>query len=80
MNFIVETSRGGLKIPHVCTHEFVQASLCFMKLSGTAICCQKQLITSLNLMNNFYKFGDFPAVFFKRLANVLLNGVHSMYV
>ena len=50
-----------------------------MKLSGTAICCQKQLITSLNLMNNFYKFGDFPAVFFKRLANVLLNGVHNMY-
>ena len=77
-DFIQEISRGKLTIPHVCTFEFVKASLCFLKQSRQDVCCRKQLIEILVIMNNFFDFGSFTSNFFKRLANVLLNGIHKL--
>ena len=76
--FIEDLSRGKLQIPHVCTYEFVRSSLCFLKQSRKDICCRNQLITVLEIMNNFFDFGNFTVQFYQRLANVLLKGIHRL--
>ena len=75
-DFIVEVSRGKLSVPHVKTIEMVKAGLCYMKSCRHQVCCAKQLISVLNGMN--FDFGVYPRSFFRRLANVLLSGLHKL--
>ena len=76
--FILEVSRGGLKVIHVSTYDFVKAALCYVKNTGQKTCCQKQLICALTTMNNYFDFGCFTTTFMKRLSNVVLNGLHKL--
>ncbi len=76
--FIEEVSRGKLKVPHLCTYQVVQAGLGLVKKVQKELCCKQQLVQALELMNEFYSFGTFTPEFFRRLANVLLNGSHKL--
>ncbi len=76
--FVEELSRGKLIVPHTSTFQFVKSSLCFMKIQKQEMCCQKQLMKHLVLMNNYFDFGDFSNNFLRRLANVLLKGLHNL--
>ena len=76
--FIEEVSRGSLVIPHTSTFEIVRAGLRFSKGSRQKMCCQKQLVSILCTINNFYDFGSFGTAVLRRIANVLLNGLHKL--
>ena len=77
--FIEEVSRGGLVVPHMCTYEFVRSGLSFVKTLRYEVCCQKRLMQFLGEINNFFDFGSFESTsFLRRLANVLLRGLHNI--
>ena len=76
--FLDLLSRGNLTVPHVSTVSIVKHGLCFVKRFSTKLCCRKQLEEVLHVMNDFYNFGEFNTVFFKRCSNVLLNGLHKL--
>ena len=49
-----------------------------MKVRKEELCCQKQLIKHLVSMNNYLSFGELSDKFLRRLANVLLKGLHNL--
>ena len=77
-DFIFEVSRGKLTVPHQCVYDFLKAGLCFLKEYKKEVCCRKQLMEILSLLNDYFQFGTFPAEFLKRVSNVLLNGLHKL--
>jgi hypothetical protein len=77
-DFVVELSRGKLKIPHTSTYDFLRAGLAFLKKVKHKACCRKQLVQFLIIINQFYQFGSFPSSFFRRMSNVLLQGLHKL--
>ena len=76
--FIQELSRGSLCIPHVPTYDFVSSGLSFIEEVQYKVCCRKRLMDNLNELNSYFEFGPYPESFVKRMANVLLNGLHKM--
>ena len=77
-DFIVEVSKGNLSIPDVKIVEFVKSGLCYIKSCRDQICCVKQLVSILNVMNFYFDFGVFPHCFFRRLANVLRSRFYKL--
>ena len=77
-DFITEVSRGKLKVPHQSVYDFLKAGLCFLKKYKKGVCCRKQMMEILAIMNNYFQFGSFQLNFLKRMSNVLLNGLHKM--
>lgn len=75
--FLQQLSRGGLTVPHVCTCDFVSAGLRYLKQRKYSVCCRNKLVDVLEVLNSFYSFGMFSFEFLRRLANVLLNGLHK---
>ena len=76
--FVEEVSRGKLKVPHVSTNSMVRASLCFAKEVRFQVCCRKNMVKMMGLINNFFKFGTFSDSFYRRLSNVILKGMHKL--
>jgi hypothetical protein len=77
-DFILEVSRGSLKVPHECTYELVRFGLTFVKNASHRACCRKRLVAVLSTMQEFYDIGPPCETLFRRLANVLLNGLHNL--
>ena len=75
-SFIEEVSRGSLKIPHQVTYELVKAGLCVAKT--LKVCCRKKMMDVLDIINLYYEFGLSSSQMMRRLANVLLHGIHKL--
>ena len=78
INFIEEVSRGALKIPHGCTYELVSTGLRYMKKVKQNACCRNKLMSVLQTISDFFDLGFSSTHLFRRLANVLLNGLHKL--
>ena len=76
--FIEEVSRGYLTVPHVCTYELVGIGLRFVKMSKHQTCCRQKLVDVLLTISNFYSCGAPSKNLLRRLANVLLHGIHKL--
>jgi len=76
--FIEEVSRGALKVPHVSTFELVRTGLCFVKHSKHTACCRQRLMNVLCAISMFFDVGISSKHLFRRLANVLLHGIHNL--
>ena len=76
--FIEEVSRGYLTVPHVCTYEFVGIGLRFVKMSKHQTCCRYKLVEVLRTISIFYNFEVTSKDLLRRLANVLLHGIHKL--
>ncbi|KAF2364507.1 hypothetical protein FHG87_004740 [Trinorchestia longiramus] len=77
-DFIEAVSRGSLTTPHVCTFDLVKCGLCFIKEARHRACWQKRLLQILSTLASFGGIDiDCPKMF-RRLANVLLNGLHNL--
>ena len=77
-DFIMEVSRGALIVPHISTFELVKCGLCYMKSRRNQVCCKQQLFGIICAMNFYYDFGEFSDACLRRLANVLLSGLHKL--
>jgi len=77
-NFIEEVSRGFLTVPHMNTYELVRAGLCFMNRSKHKACCSHKMIEVLGIIEIFYDLRLPSKKMFRRLANVLLHGMHNL--
>lgn len=77
--FIEEVSRGGLTVPHTSTYELVRIGLCFVTKSKHRACCRKRLASILSIANSYYDLNLPSKSLFRRLANVLLKGLHNLY-
>ncbi|KAF2352003.1 hypothetical protein FHG87_017239 [Trinorchestia longiramus] len=72
------TASLSLTIPHVCTFDHVRCGLCFIKEACHRACCQKRLLQILLTLASLSGIDiDCPKMF-RRLANVLLNGLHNL--
>lgn len=71
-------SRGGLKLPHQSTVLLVQFSLRFLKFAKHRACCRNRLMTIIEVIRSSYNFGQYSKSMHKRLANVLLSGMHNL--
>ena len=77
-DFIETVSRGSLKIPHLCTYDLVRCGLSFVQKTRHRVCCQKKLSEILRTLVTFTKMDIDCPKFFRRLANVLLSGLHNL--
>ena len=77
-DFIIEVSRGGLTVPHTSTFTFVKLGVAYLNKASSHLCCQSKLINILSIMNAYFEIGFYDQRFFKRLANVLLHGLHKL--
>ena len=76
--FIETVSRGALTTPHICTLHLVRHGLCFIKKARHRACCRNRLMEILSTMAQFTGINiDCPKMF-RRLANVLLSGLHNL--
>ena len=77
-DFIEAVSRGTLTTPHMCTFDLVRCGLCFIKEARHRSCSQERLMEILSTLASFSGIDiDCPKMF-RRLVNVLLNGLHNL--
>ena len=71
-------SRGGLTLPHQTTVLLVELSLRFVKYAKHRACCRNRLMTIIEVIRHSYNLGQYCKSMHKRLANVLLSGIHNL--
>ena len=77
-SFIEEVSRGYLTVPHTSTYELVRAGLCFIKKNKEKVCCRRKFVAILSLIDSYCDLGLASKNLSRRLANVLLHGIHNL--
>ncbi|KAF2348352.1 hypothetical protein FHG87_020892 [Trinorchestia longiramus] len=77
-DFNETVSRGSLTTPHVCTFDLVRCGPCFIKEARHRACCHKRLLQNLSTQASFSGIDIDCLNMFRRLANVLLIGLHNL--
>ena len=77
-DFIETVSRGSLTTTHMSTFDLVRCGLCFIKKASHRSCCQERLMEILSTLAIFSGIDIECPKMFRRLANVLLNGLHNL--